>query len=162
ADGGELLLDAFEDGDGAGLDLIALDRGRGMTDIERCFVDGYSTGGTPGNGLGAVRRASHRVDVWSAPGPGTVMLAGIGTARAGGTVAPSAFEWGAVSVPLAGEEVCGDAWAAGVAVDGVSFMVVDGLGHGPHAATAAQGAIKVFAERGGSEPPAALLQRMHR
>src|SRR4051794_14016493 len=40
------------------VEVLALDSGRGMTDIARCFQDGYSTGGSSGTGLGAVQRLS--------------------------------------------------------------------------------------------------------
>jgi hypothetical protein len=36
--------------------VIAIDDGPGIADIERSLGDGFSTGGTPGTGLGAVRR----------------------------------------------------------------------------------------------------------
>ena len=45
---------------------------------------------------------------------------------------------GAVSLPMAGEEVCGDAWAVAAAQECPAVMVVDGLGHGPGAADAAR------------------------
>src|SRR5580704_2149530 len=48
--GGELLLQALLHGS---MELIALDRGRGM-DVQKCMRDGFSTSSTPGTGLGAV------------------------------------------------------------------------------------------------------------
>ena len=56
AGGGRMLLNV----QGRGIDLLALDTGAGMRDIAACMADGYSTAGTPGNGLGAVRRLSSR------------------------------------------------------------------------------------------------------
>src|SRR6185295_4768277 len=96
-DGRTLLVDAFEDADGTGIDLIALDRGRGMADVDRCLADGYSTGGTPGTGLGAIKRAATRLDIWSAPSRGTVVLARLAKSVAG-PAASARFEWGAVSL----------------------------------------------------------------
>ena len=43
------------------MEILSIDAGPGMSDVQRCLQDGYSTGGTPGNGLGAVRRLSSRV-----------------------------------------------------------------------------------------------------
>jgi anti-sigma regulatory factor (Ser/Thr protein kinase) len=37
--------------------------------------DGYSTAGSPGTGLGAIRRISSRFDLYSTPQKGTVLLA---------------------------------------------------------------------------------------
>jgi anti-sigma regulatory factor (Ser/Thr protein kinase) len=59
--------------DGAGVEVVGIDAGPGMADIEKCLADGYSTGGTAGNGLGAVQRLSDEFDIWSAPS-GTVVL----------------------------------------------------------------------------------------
>ena len=42
------------------LDIMAVDHGAGMLNVERCLEDGYSTASTPGLGLGAVRRFATR------------------------------------------------------------------------------------------------------
>jgi anti-sigma regulatory factor (Ser/Thr protein kinase) len=168
-DGGQLLLDGFADGDGTGIDLIAVDRGRGMADPARCLLDGYSTGGTPGTGLGAVKRAATRLDLWSLPGRGTAVMARLarpaaassGAAGVSGSAAPR-FEWGAVSVPIKGETVCGDGWEVSLRPDRISFVVADGLGHGILAAAAANAVLQLFGAHAGREPPAALLRRLHR
>src|SRR4051794_24710081 len=53
AHGGEILLNplGLED---PGVEVLALDKGPGMSDPARCFQDGYSTAGSPGTGLGAI------------------------------------------------------------------------------------------------------------
>ena len=53
-----------------GIDVLALDSGPGMDDVGACMADGYSTAGTPGNGLGAVRRQCEHVHVLSWRGAG--------------------------------------------------------------------------------------------
>src|SRR5688572_26788709 len=63
ARGGQLLLSAMSGPAAPGVEIISTDSGPGMTDVERCLRDGFSTGGTPGNGLGAVRRLSAEFDV---------------------------------------------------------------------------------------------------
>src|SRR5512138_1909511 len=60
AGGGEIVLTPI-DPDQPGVDVLALDTGPGMRDIERSFQDGYSTAGSSGTGLGAVRRLSTRI-----------------------------------------------------------------------------------------------------
>ena len=52
AGGGEVLLD----GSTQGLDVLAIDRGPGIANLKACMADGYSTAGTLGHGLGAVKR----------------------------------------------------------------------------------------------------------
>ena len=54
--GGELLLTPWQVRDAAGIDVLALDKGPGIADIGLAMRDGYSTGSTPGTGLGALAR----------------------------------------------------------------------------------------------------------
>ena len=72
--GGEILVGAYEDGDGSGVEVLALDRGPGIANLAACLEDGYSSAGTAGNGLGAVFRQSDMVEVASWPGVGTAVL----------------------------------------------------------------------------------------
>src|SRR5436853_5031629 len=54
--GGSILLSAHERRGASGVEMLAIDKGPGMADIHRCAGDGYSTAGSPGNGLGAIAR----------------------------------------------------------------------------------------------------------
>src|SRR5688500_2123976 len=72
ARGGELLIRAVEDGT---LEVLAVDRGGGIARPAEVMRDGYSTAGTLGAGLGAVRRLAARFDLYSTPGAGTVVMA---------------------------------------------------------------------------------------
>src|SRR5580698_6689616 len=63
--GGELLLQPIRSGAAENIELLAIDKGRGMNDVARCLGDGYSTGGTSGTGLGAVRRLYAEFDIYS-------------------------------------------------------------------------------------------------
>jgi anti-sigma regulatory factor (Ser/Thr protein kinase) len=146
--GGELILQEVEDGERRGLEVLALDRGPGMADVSRCQADGFSTAGSPGNGLGAMARLTSSLEIHSAPGSGTALAARLWT----GPSKPSALEWGAVCLPMPGEEVCGDAWSVQTGGHRHMVMVVDGLGHGPQAAEASREAVRVFEDRAGHEP----------
>ncbi|MGB7495325.1 MAG: SpoIIE family protein phosphatase [Candidatus Acidiferrum sp.] len=53
---------------------------------------------------------------------------------------------GVLSVPIKGEEVCGDGWKVRKAGQSVLLMVVDGLGHGVLAAEAAREAERIVGE----------------
>jgi len=150
--GGKLLI-----GDAAGhVDLLALDLGRGMNDVDACMADGYSSAGTPGNGLGAVRRLAQQLQVASWPGRGTAVFARV--ARTG--TAPVSDSEAGLSIAKAGEEVCGDAWTSQMDQQASTWFVVDGLGHGVEAALAAQAAITQF-HRNAAAPVAELLQGVH-
>jgi anti-sigma regulatory factor (Ser/Thr protein kinase) len=158
AGGGELIAQSVGRGDGAALEVLALDKGPGMADVSRCLADGYSTAGSSGNGLGAIRRLSSTFDIDSAPGRGTALLARIGPPPAAGRRAGP--EVGAVCLPHPGEDACGDAWAVESVNGRTLAIVVDGLGHGPQAATAAQEALRAFrthAARG----PAEVIGQAH-
>jgi len=135
AGGGELLIQPLGD-ETAGIELLAIDRGPGMGNIERCLSDGYSTAGTPGTGLGAVRRLATEFDIHSVPGEGTIVMARFGAAT--GT------RHGAISIALDGEIECGDAWCLREDSQGLALFVVDGLGHGTFAAEAARVAVDAF------------------
>ncbi len=139
--GGELLLREATEFDPPSLELLALDQGRGMSNVAECMRDGYSTIGTAGSGLGAIKRMAEQFEVHSQPGRGTAVWVRFGSGKAS---SPQRFDIGAVSVALAGEELCGDAWDAVGGQEGMRIMVVDGLGHGPFAENAAREALVVF------------------
>jgi len=150
--GGELLLQPIVSGTAILIEVLALDRGRGMQNVQRCLDDGYSTGGTPGTGLGAVRRLAAEFDVYSIADAGTVVMARVG--------AGNAARFGAVSVPMAGEGECGDSWRIATEGDTTAVLVVDGLGHGPLAAQAAQCSTAAFGEAP-FEAPRRVIERLH-
>lgn len=142
ADRGRLLL-ASRPARGE-VEVVSIDHGPGIADVARSFGDGFSTGGTPGTGLGAVRRLAHAFDLHSSVPEGTVAVARLAT-RAPDAAAHDGFHASAISLAAPGERVCGDGWA--FALDGrrAALVVADGLGHGIHAAEAAQAALEVFA-----------------
>ena len=144
AGGGELLMQTLDSGEEAVVELLALDKGPGMHDVAQCMRDGYSTVGTPGTGLGAVRRLASDFDIHSRPGEGTAILARFGK--------PPATRYGAVSVAVEGEIDCGDAWHIVSDADGTAVIVVDGRGHGTFAAEAARVAVDAFIDSPFSAP----------
>jgi anti-sigma regulatory factor (Ser/Thr protein kinase) len=153
ASGGEIVVQRRD----SIVTILAFDRGKGMVNVLRCLEDGYSTAGSPGTGLGAMRRLSNHFDIYSLPGAGTVLLAQIGAAKpAPGNV----FTVGAICAPAPGEEVSGDAWTQQSSPGGCRVVVADGLGHGPGAAAASQPAIQAAKDHP-LLPPAALIDVAH-
>ena len=132
-------------------DCDALGSELGMAGVEECFRDGHSTAGSAGTGLGAVRRLASFLDVYSIRPGGTVIVAQVAAPDAS---PPAAAGWdvGAVWQPKAGEDVCGDAWAATETRDGYSLVMADGLGHGLGAADAARAAVRCFEAAPGGRP----------
>ena len=156
---GLLMIESIAHNGNRGLRVQALDKGPGISDLGRALQDGHSTAGTPGNGLGAIRRLAHVFDIYSLPGRGTAVLAEV---WAGRKIYDdrSGIEVGVVSVPMQGEDDCGDGWGMKQTAESVMLMVVDGLGHGTFAAEAAREAERIFAASG-SGSPAPILQQSH-
>jgi len=147
ATNGEIAIGSAQENGHGWVELCSVDRGPGIPDIGRSMEDGYSTGGGPGNGLGAVRRLSSEWDLFSSTSPemapiGTVVFSRVSEPSA--AVRPRPFRWGAISRPAPHEILCGDAWRIAERPGELSVMLVDGLGHGPEAAKAADEAVDVF------------------
>jgi anti-sigma regulatory factor (Ser/Thr protein kinase) len=141
-----------------GIDVLAVDAGPGIADLAVSIQDGVSTAGTAGNGLGALRRQSDEFDVWSQRGKGAAFFMRLW--RGGTPPEPCGIEVGALRVPLAGEDACGDGWAATCDPDGATLLAVDGLGHGPEAAKAADAAVRTL-ELNPARAPEEAVQRAH-
>jgi len=153
---GRLLARSLVDQPGVvGIELLAIDAGPGIRDIDRCLQDGFSSAGTPGNGLGAIRRQSDHFDISSQPDAGTVVLA-----RIRAQADPGAFRLGVVCVPYPGEIECGDGWDLQADDRLATLLVVDGLGHGSAAAEASRAARAAF-RSDPERPPEQALRAMH-
>ena len=157
--GGELVVGARRDDLPTAVDLLALDSGPGMADWGRCLDDGYSTSGSPGTGLGAIRRASEAFDVYSRPAKGTVVFARV-LGRPEASRSFDSLDLGVVSVPYPGETECGDGWSVMSRPTVLRMLVVDGLGHGVSAAEAARAAVDAF-QFGRDDTPTASMARIH-
>ncbi len=156
AGGGTVILRALlSAGDAPGLEVMTIDSGPGM-DVYRCMEDGYSTAGSPGTGMGAIKRLSASFDIYSLRDQGTVIVAQLWPKDA----PVQAYDIGAVCLPVAGETLCGDGWAVRPFDGGMDIIVSDGLGHGPVAAEASNMALASFVARPGLSP-ADSLEAMH-
>jgi serine/threonine-protein kinase RsbT len=71
--GGDVVLDALDDGVRRGVGLIFMDRGPGIPDIEQALRDGFTSGGGLGLGLGGSRRLVDEFDIDSRTGEGTTV-----------------------------------------------------------------------------------------
>jgi anti-sigma regulatory factor (Ser/Thr protein kinase) len=158
--GGDLLAGSYADPTGTGIELIALDQGAGMARSQHCIADGYSSVGTAGHGFGAIIRQSHFVDIGSWLGLGTAVLARLeaGTPPTSKPTLQAAY--GAVSVALPGEDICGDSWSVVPEAQGLCLLAADGLGHGPNAAAASVQAVRLFRGHSGHRIPT-ILEYIH-
>lgn len=67
---------------------------------------------------------------------------------------------GVVCIPVHGQDECGDSWAIETIAGRQVVLLVDGLGHGPEAAAAAQAAVGIFRDKP-NEDTLAILRDMH-
>lgn len=138
---GEMFLRALSHESMHGIEIIALDRGPGMGNLNRALRDGYSTAGSSGTGLGAIMRMASEFDIHSIPGKGTVLVARVwAKQRDRWETLPSVA--GVISKAMNGEPVSGDGWLYASSNGRTVCAIVDGLGHGPLAAEAASCAIE--------------------
>lgn len=160
AGGGELVVQMHTCESHTWAEVYALDKGPGMENVDRCLRDGYSTAGTPGTGLGAIQRVSDVLDIYSVPGSGTVLYARVCCGREAGCHTLPHAAIGSLSVPITGETLNGDTWSFAERPGFWTFMVVDGLGHGPIAEEAAREASAEF-EHVRHKTPEEIIGRMH-
>jgi anti-sigma regulatory factor (Ser/Thr protein kinase) len=149
---GYCLLSLDTTGSAPLVQIVAVDAGSGIDDPGRALRDGYSTAGTPGNGLGAVQRLSRSFDLYTRSADGVVAVARIGPDRPADASPAAALEVGAIEAPLQGEPVSGDGWALERTGETLSLLVSDGLGHGVSAAEASAVAITAFRAHPGARP----------
>jgi anti-sigma regulatory factor (Ser/Thr protein kinase) len=159
AKSGELLIRRLDPGGMDGVEVLSLDKGPGMADVRVSMGDGYSTAGSPGTGLGAVRRTAAAFDLYTQPGKGTAVVARVFASRRPGLgEVPSV---GIVRQAKAGEPVCGDNWIVRRFADGWLCAVADGLGHGVVASDAATAIIEALRRAPSHLSPIEILEAAH-
>jgi len=150
---GELHLRVLAHGGQPGIELLTVDRGHGF-DLANCLIDGYSTGGTQGIGLGAVSRLAQVFDVHT-DAHGAVVLARVYK----GSTAKD-IRLGVSQHSLHDDPACGDTWHVALCEQRVSALLIDGLGHGEEAERAAKAGAQAFAQSPFSAPQY-LLGELH-
>lgn len=156
--GGEILARVFIR-PVPGIEFIAIDRGPGMSRPGKMLEDGLSTANTLGQGLGAIRRLSDVFDLYSLPDWGTVLFSRL--YRDKNAVLPKdRTDINGISVCKGNETLCGDQWWAESDGKKCRLAMVDGLGHGVFANTAAKDAIDAF-RHAPKATPAEQLRALH-
>lgn len=128
----------------AGLELLAVDQGRGIADPAAALAGAGAAPGGLGVGLASVRRLATSFDLYTGDSRGTVVLGRFGADRPVGAVSGGRLRSGGISLPVVPEDRNGDGWAASHDGDGCCVLVIDGLGHGPPAHEAAQAGLASF------------------
>ncbi len=110
AGNGTVIVEAVANNGSSGVRLLGLDRGPGIRDLSAALRDGFSTAGTAGNGLGAIKRLCNTFDIYTSARPRDRDPGGILATTEKNSHPLSPLEVGVVSVPIKGEDVCGDGW----------------------------------------------------
>jgi anti-sigma regulatory factor (Ser/Thr protein kinase) len=151
--GGVLQLSTVAARQGMGVEICAIDGGPGFALVDG-LRDGYSTAGTPGTGLGAIQRQAQVLDAYS-DAKGAVVMARLFAQQRAELDLP----YGAIRLPLHNETVCGDAWHLAIGEQRATVTLIDGLGHGPGAADAADAGARAAATARGE--PGERIAQLH-
>jgi anti-sigma regulatory factor (Ser/Thr protein kinase) len=161
-----------------GVELFYWDKGPGIFDLERAILDGVSSGGSLGGGLGALQRLLDEFDVYSTvrgttsrlvrrrrSTHGTAILGRKWVTAHAHDARPAAEETsdrdiGVWSRPRAGEDVNGDGYCIRRHRGQTLFAVIDGLGHGRGAHEATSVALDSLGQWQG-EPLAETIHAAH-
>ena len=152
--GGQIIMSGLKGSLGPLARIIAIDSGPGIADVTRALNDGFSTAGTMGGGLGAMRRIAGEFEIFTGT-RGTIVLIGIGYPEI-----ETRLRVAGMAVPYPGERVCGDGWFFHRDDERTVALLADGLGHGWGASEAAQEAITAF-KANVHLNPASLLSLIH-
>ncbi len=152
--GGQAILLGTKNGHNPVGRILAMDNGPGILDMAKAMGDGYSTAGTMGNGMGAMKRIASSLEIFTGR-TGTIVLLELGSeSKQGGMLVAG------MAIPYPGERLCGDGWAYHQTPERTMILLVDGLGHGAAAAEAADEALEIFRKRL-EYPPAEILSFVH-
>ncbi|MCC2683023.1 MAG: serine/threonine protein kinase [Nitrosospira multiformis] len=155
---GKILLSQIHADQMNGIEILALDNGPGIADLAHSLLDGVTTADSPGTGLGALRRLSDYFDAYCPMDKGSAFHMRIWSSLPANP--GEVLEVGAIRVPVAQEEVCGDGWEMVSRADSATFLLADGLGHGPNAAKASDAARELLA-RNPELKPTAFMEAAH-
>jgi anti-sigma regulatory factor (Ser/Thr protein kinase) len=162
--GGQVIVSGMDLGNARTARILAMDNGTGIANLPQAMSDGFSTAGTPGGGLGAMKRIATQFEVFTGRG-GTIVLLELGAARLEDGLSMDGLNMdglniAGLAVPYPGERFCGDGWACHADPDRTLVLLADGIGHGREANEAADEAIACFREHA-SLGPGEILGYLH-
>ena len=142
ATGGQIALRRVWRAGVPGLEVVAIDRGPGCSDLPDvlCCPGGAAAAARD---FGAVAEFASWYDGYSLPGRGTTVTVQFWPR---GTNLGSPTPATGIARAIPGERASGDKFAVVLRADGPLVLVADGLGHGPLAAVAAAAAVDAFYE----------------
>jgi anti-sigma regulatory factor (Ser/Thr protein kinase) len=153
---GVLRLGRTEEAGRSGIQINSEDQGPGMPNVEQAIADNFSTAGSLGCGLGAVNRLMDEFDVVSRPGSGTSIVCKrwLRLDILPALACPLVF--GVATRPRPLMSVNGDTFVIKLWGESALVGVIDGVGHGQFAYSAAQAA-RQYVERHYDQPLADIF-----
>ena len=161
AGGGEILYRICDHDGASTLELITIDHGPGMIDVQKMMKDGTSTTNTLGHGLGAIQRMSTDFHLYSIPKWGTISYTTIKSSDEKTPGRSSDLEIRALCIPKPSENLCGDGYAVVRTKEDIRIFFGDGLGHGEFANEAIVQAKNFFLTCKDPEP-VDIINQMHK
>lgn len=147
---GNIIVRPLSDGQISGIEMVSLDSGPGIEDVNAAIRDHYSTCDTSGLGLGAISRLMDEFDVFSRIGT-DISAVGKQPPHPVGTIVTcrkwvktppeKSIEHCVLSRSFPGETANGDGCLIKHSASHVLIAVVDGVGHGELAEEASQRAL---------------------
>lgn len=141
--GGEVLV-MLTDTPHPAIEVIGIDNGPGIADLNRMMQDGVSTSNTLGHGLGAMKRLADFLQIYSVKGWGTIVLSRFLLKPVEPFPPKPGPEIRTLLVAKPGERVCGDSYYVQPDRAGIRVFLGDGLGHGIEANKAVNTAVNAF------------------
>jgi len=153
---GVLRLARTEEAGRTGVQIDSEDCGPGIPNVEQAIADNFSTAGSLGCGLGAVNRLMDEFDVTSRPGAGTSVVCRRWLRPDIPQALASPLAFGVATRPCPLMSVNGDTFVTKQWGESALVGVIDGVGHGPFAYSAAQAA-RQYVERHYDQPLANIF-----
>lgn len=160
--GGDLLIGYFNNTGEEYIELISLDNGPGISDLNKVMADGYSSNNTMGHGLGSIKRLSDEFDIYSLKSWGTIILSRVYKEKRSAKIKPKVpVNIRPLIIMKPGETTSGDGFYYKVGEGYVKLLVADGLGHGPEANKAVNEAVASF-KQCPFDSPSEIIRFLHR
>lgn len=155
----EILVGTFDNLNAPYLEIISIDRGPGMGNVNNMLQDGVSTSNTLGQGLGSIKRLSDTFEIYSQVGWGTIVLSRIYKKADDKNLRPKVTVRPLI-VAKPGETTSGDGFYVKYADNSLKLILADGLGHGPDANHAINEAATAFKYFRGADP-VEIIRHLH-
>lgn len=157
---GELLYRFNIQDDEPVFEVICIDNGTGIKDINHSMKDGVSSKSTLGHGIGSIQRLSNFSQIYSQPDWGTIVYSLFYNSLEFSKTSHGSTLLRCINVAKPGEKVSGDGGTIRHVGNKTLVFLGDGLGHGEFAKEAIDKALETFNNSNYSEP-SDIIREVH-